>query len=549
MFQRAFVQAGDLRIHYRAAGAGPPVVMLHPSPLSSQAVMPVAGEVARQCRVFALDTPGYGLSEPLPRRPGSLDDFLAPLAQALDALGIGRCCLYGAATGAQIALEFACRFPERTALLVMDTAGHIPAEDCDRLVDGYFPDVAPRADGSHLLTLWGLVRDLGVFFPWNDRRRAARIPRDLPPAGAMQAMLLDYLRAGVRYDWAYRPAFYNERAERVRRCPVPAILTRWPSSIALGITDALIAAGLPPNFRVLHLGPSIQDRAEGIAAAIAGAWHGSEVAPADPRQLPRDRFAGVMLDGGELQLHARVCMAGTGVPLVALHRAGGSARLLEPILAALAGLRPIVAIDLPGHGDSDPPPAPDAQLDAPVRRALESLSLPVVDVLGDGLGAEVAASLAAGWPARLRGRVMITRTGPVPVTAPPWPGLVPRLDGGHLLEAWFMLRDRRLWSPWHERTAASMIRRCDPDLDPQSLHAELVELLKCGERFAPLARREAAADVRTLSAACSGPALWLDGDPARLAAGPGAEALLPTSASAAGALVRKWLEFRPGGLE
>lgn len=534
MFRRSFLRVGDRQVHYRTAGSGPPVVMLHPSPLSSQAVLPVATEIARHCQVFALDTPGYGLSESLPEKPASLEPFLQPLAATLDALGIQRCCLYGAATGAQIGLEFAASHPQRVALLVMDTAGHIPAAVCERLVDGYFPDVSPRHDGAHLMTLWGLVRDLGVFFPWNDLRQQARIPRDLPPAAALQVMLLDYLRAGSRYDWAYRPAFYNERAERVLRCRVPAILTRWPSSIALAITDALIAAGLPDNFRVLDLGPTMSDRACGIAEAIASEWTGG------PAQQPAvcppwpDRFSSAMLDAGEFQLHARIVPAGDERPLVALHRAGASARLMEGLLTSLALKRPLVAIDLPGHGDSDASNERIAVHAEAVRAALDSLAMGDADLLGDGIGAAVAAQLRSMQPSRFRSLAAIDRALPAAESVP-WPALTPCLDGTHLLEAWYMLRDRRLWRPWHLRTVAAIRDDGDPDLGPGSLHEELVELLKCGEGFAALARVEAGLDPATLPGFQCGPALLL-GE----CCGSGTSAAVPVSANTTA--IRRWLD-------
>lgn len=539
-FRRTFIQAAGLRIHYRSAGSGAPVVMLHPSPLSSQAVLPVASEVARHCEVFAPDTPGYGLSDPLPRRPRTLDEYLAPLAAMLDALGIGRCCLYGAATGAQIALEFACRHPERIELLVMDAAGHIPEARCRELVQGYFPDVAPRADGSHLLTLWGLVRDLGVFFPWNDARRGTRIERDLPAAAVMQAMLLDYLRAGSRYDWAYRSAFHNEHADRVARCRVPALLTRWPSSIALPITDALIGEGLPRNFEVLPLGPSMADRAAGIAAAVASRTAGLPVA--EPRGTPAatSGFAGEIAAADGLQLHARVARAGSRRPLVALHGAGGAARLLESLLAPLAAARPVIALDLPGHGDGDQLQLLPGDLVTPLRAALDGLAVTDADLLGVGLGAGIAAALRQGEPARFGRFVAVDRSAP---PGAPWPSLAPRLDGSHLLEAWFMLRDARLWLPWHERTVAAMRRAAEPDLDPAGLQAELVELMKCGEHYAAAAAREAA--WRAAASDCApGPTLiLLDPDSTQATAPAGADEGVWLGATAeTGEAIRTWLD-------
>ena len=520
-FRRGFVRSGPLRVHYRTAGQGPPVVMLHPSPLSSQAVLPVAAAVARERQVFALDTPGYGLSDPLEARPASLDPYLPVIDGVLDGLGITRCCLYGAATGAQLALEYACARPQRVSLLVMDTAGHIAPAECDRLVQGYFPDVSPRADGGHLATLWGLVRDLGVFFPWNDTRPAARIAKDLPPATFMHAMLLEYLRAGTRYDWAYRPAFHNERAARVRRCTVPGILTRWPASIALSITDALIAEGLPDRFKVLHLGPALDDRALGIARAIAAA-------PADPAasapardQVHTDRFISELLPAGERQLHARTCTAGSGRPLVALHRAGGSGRQMERWLAPLVGKRPVIAVDLPSHGDNDAFDLPYAEWSGLLHRVLDGLGLDQAELLGDGLGGFLADRLHAGKPKHYTQVAIVSRHVPGSQEAT-WPPLTPVLDGSHLFQGWHLLRDRRLWWPWHRRTAQA-IRTDGAGLDAESLHAEWTDLMKCGERFAPLAAAEAEWDPSTAERSSTQGLLLVDTSSGLAQAGPGTQ--------------------------
>ena len=283
--QRAFLTIGDRQLHYRAGGDGAPVVMLHPSPLSSAAVMPIGRALARHFRVYAFDTPGYGQSEPPAARPASLDDYLPAFAAALDALGLDRVCLYGAATGAQFAIEFARHYPARVALVVLDSAGHIGAEECEQVVRDYFPDVAPRGDGAHLATLWQMVRDLGVFFPWCDRRAARRIARDLASPEAMQSMLVDYLRAGEGYDWAYRPAFYNERAERAQGVTVPAVLMRWQGSVVLRITDELIAAGLPPNYHVLQLGPTLPERIDGLVNHLVATYR-APPAPTVPASRP-----------------------------------------------------------------------------------------------------------------------------------------------------------------------------------------------------------------------------------------------------------------------
>jgi pimeloyl-ACP methyl ester carboxylesterase len=522
--RKAFLNAAGLQVHYRYGGAGAPVVMLHPSPLSSAAVLPVAREIAKSHRVYALDTPGYGLSDRLPRRPQSLDEYLPVLAATLDALGLGQVCLYGCATGAQISIEFAKRYPQRVALLVLDTAGHIAADECERIVRDYFPDVRPRKDGSHLVTLWHMVRELFVFFPWCDTRAASRIDRDLPPPSVMQDMLLDYLRAGEHYDWAYRPAFNNERAERAQEVRVPAVLTRWESSIALRITDALIGQGLAANYSVLPLGPTLPERCEGIARYLRENYCG-ESAPSIPQtQPPRGRLGRLYVDAAGMQLHAIGNLDGTGRPLIALHSPAASAALMESIVQPWVGARPVIALDLPGNGESDAF-AEDVSLSIEryalaATQAVRALDFDRCDAVGRYSGGDVALEMALQQPqlvncVAMLGVPLFSAVEQRELLQNYCPSIAPRADGTHLITAWYVMRDQSLWFPYYN-TRCSGLLRSEPSLDPAFIHKRVVELMKMGDRYTrayaaefryALAERLPRAPCRVLLASASWEAL------------------------------------------
>ena len=488
--RKAFLNLSFGQLHYRCAGQGPPIVMLHPSPLSSTALLPVAAELAKHFRVYALDTPGYGLSDPPPQRPQSLDDYLPLLAEALDALGLGAFCLYGAATGAQIGVEFAKRYPDRVRLLVLDSAGHIPADECERIVANYFPDVQPQKDGRHLVTLWHMVRELFVFFPWCDTRAVSRVDRDLPSASVMQSMLLDYFRAGRNYHWAYRPAFYNERHERTIAVTVPTLLIRWAGSVALSITDALIAAGLPDNFTVLPLNATLPERAMGLSAWLQTHYRHD----AQPRTFTTRAATGLQhhyvdVPGG--QLHARACLQGDGRPILALHSPAASARLMEPIVAPLVGRRPVIALDLPGNGESDPLLADDdismESYAHCVDQALATLGVDHCDVWGRYMGGNVGLELSR-LPSRrvadlaFLGLALFSPAGRDSLLDRYCPSIAPQWDGGHLLRAWYMMRDQALWFPYFN-TSRSGILRSEPNLQPEFLHLRVMEVMKMGDRY------------------------------------------------------------------
>jgi pimeloyl-ACP methyl ester carboxylesterase len=93
---------------------------------------------------------------------------------------------------------------------------------------------------------------------------------------------------------------------------------------------------------------------------------------------------------------------GTGDPLLLLHGIGLTRTSWDPVIPALAERFEVIAVDLPGFGDSEPlPPAvePDpAALARAVGELLEELQISAPHVAGNSLGGWVALELAAQRP-------------------------------------------------------------------------------------------------------------------------------------------------------
>ena len=87
---------------------------------------------------------------------------------------------------------------------------------------------------------------------------------------------------------------------------------------------------------------------------------------------------------------------GSGRPLLLIHGLGASLRSWDPILAPLAATRSVIAIDLPGHGESpvEPGSGTFAGLADSVERYIGEQGLSGIDVVGSSLGARVALELA-----------------------------------------------------------------------------------------------------------------------------------------------------------
>jgi pimeloyl-ACP methyl ester carboxylesterase len=93
---------------------------------------------------------------------------------------------------------------------------------------------------------------------------------------------------------------------------------------------------------------------------------------------------------------------GAGAPLVLLHGIGSSRHAWDPVIPALAGRFDVIAVDLPGFGDSGPlPPGAEprpAALAAAVAGLLGDLGITAPHVAGNSLGGWVALELAAIRP-------------------------------------------------------------------------------------------------------------------------------------------------------
>ena len=269
--ERHVRRAGGLRWHWRECGSGaaPPLVLLHPSPRSGamyEAWMPA---LAQHGRVLAIDTPGYGGSDPLPVPPTSMADYVAPLHALLSELAGRHCVVYGSATGAQLAIAYALRHPQAVAHLVLDNAAHFDDAERAAILARYFPDLSPRDDGGHLLDAWRTVAQMAQFFPWFMADEAHRISARVPTAAEVHAGVQELLAAGPGWAQAYRCAFEHERASHVMALRAPTTLLRWEASILLPHIDRLIAHALPPNVQVLRVPAAMPERFTTMTAHLA----------------------------------------------------------------------------------------------------------------------------------------------------------------------------------------------------------------------------------------------------------------------------------------
>jgi pimeloyl-ACP methyl ester carboxylesterase len=212
------------QVHYRYGGSPdqPTLLILHQSPLSSATYDAAIGALAaRGIRSIAVDTPGFGMSDP-PPRPWSIPEYAEAVWQIADALGLGTLHLLGQHTGAIIGAEAALRQPRRVHKLLLQG---LPLYDDTERVEkkaSYAPGYTPDRDGSHLRTIWDRIHRL--------------YPRITPDEADRQ--VAEYLMTGPDYATAYR-AVFDHRLDTDALRAIPTVLVHGSDDVVDRMTPVV----------------------------------------------------------------------------------------------------------------------------------------------------------------------------------------------------------------------------------------------------------------------------------------------------------------------
>ena len=446
---------GARQVHYRRAGRGPVVLCLHQSPLSSRDMLATLARWHPHFTCIAPDTPGFGLSDPLGVAQAGMEDFADAVVEFMDALGIARAAVYGFHTGAMITLALAAHHPKRISCAVANGVVLLTEQERADIVAHYLPPLEPSWDGAHLAWLWARLREQTIFFPWYRAAAANRLGGGVPPPAKLQDALVDFMRSGDHYRVGYRAAFQLRSDEVLRQAAAPLLVTA-------SATDVL--SKQLPRIRRKSAAVTVQAGAD----------------PETTLDLARDF----------IRRHAKERTAAAARPAgIAgrLHQdAIGSSETLLEAARGFIGRRPVVALNLPGHGESDAAlprgPLTVAGQARSVVAALAALGTGPVDCVGVGHGARVAVEAALRAPKAFHRLALASlpyldaarrrefaRHGA--------PGIAPEWHGGHLLHAWHMVRDQSLFWPWFDRSRTGVSRK-PPRVDPRQVDAQVLELFR-----------------------------------------------------------------------
>ena len=209
--RRAYADVAHGQMHYAACGAAAggaaTIVLLHQTPRSWREYAAVLPLLAARRRAIAIDTAGFGESDPV--AAPSIEAWAEAARQLLDAIGVGRAHLVGHHTGGVIAVEMAARRPGRTASLVLSSTPYTSEAFRRARAGGPAIDaVEPSGDGYHLAALW--------------QKRQMFYPRDRPEL--LQAFVADALKAAGDVEAGHRAVASYRMEDRIAALRMPVLI-------------------------------------------------------------------------------------------------------------------------------------------------------------------------------------------------------------------------------------------------------------------------------------------------------------------------------------
>lgn len=243
---KGYADGPDGQVHFHDAGpvTGAPLVLLHQTPCHLGQFDPAVPLLAGAgLRSVAIDTPGYGQSEP-PEGPPTIAGYARAVLAVLDHLGLGAATVLGHHTGAATAAELAVLAPGRVRSVILNGPPlFTPEERRDYLAAiAAAPRPEPCADGSHLTAVWN---------------RRGRFTPGWTSVTAMHRGVVMMLMAEPRERDGYTAAFAHDVAVPLRSIACPGlILTNTGDDL---YTHSCRARALRPDFAFVALDGGTHD--------------------------------------------------------------------------------------------------------------------------------------------------------------------------------------------------------------------------------------------------------------------------------------------------
>ncbi len=453
MMSRAYVEVDGRLVHFRHAGSGSPILLVHQSPKSSAEFDALIQRWAMTNLVIAPDTPGFGQSDPLADAEPDVTDFAEALIGFLDALKIAEIAVYGFHSGAVFAVEAAKIAPNRFTAVACNGYAVWTDDEIRAFGEKYLPPFTPQAYGEHLTWLWARMREQRFFFPWYDVTDAHRMKLPAASPDHLHANAMDMLYARDNYRIGYGAVVRAKRDVPTDDRAVPTLIVSFEGDPLQAHLTRL--GKLPHNWRIEAC--ATQADTERAAKVFLDAHSAPALVLDVPSGMSRQFVDGVhVVRRGEMRT-------------LLVHAPGSSgAAMLEAFCGADA-----FAIDLPGHGLTSKAFVSLEETVEILTRTLGILQVHPAEIIADNLSMPLALLLIASLSPEPALQVIgyrdysLAQIGQLKQSY--LTDVTPDSNGFHLLHAWRRVRDSCLFDPWFDNGPEAVRQVDDAALVPQRL--------------------------------------------------------------------------------
>ena len=145
--ERGLVKTSLGYIHYRAAGSGNALVLLHMNQQSSAMYLELMAVLAPHLHAIAIDYPSHGMSDHIYVQP-TIADYARNVLEVMDALGLKTANFLGESGGAVVCVELAGAFAERVEKIVLVNSPWYPDNKTATRNHGVLKSGARPSDAS-----------------------------------------------------------------------------------------------------------------------------------------------------------------------------------------------------------------------------------------------------------------------------------------------------------------------------------------------------------------------------------------------------------------
>lgn len=212
--RRAYASCRFGQLHYRVVSAPesllPPLLVFHQTPTSGRCYEGLIAEMGRDRTAIAVDTPGFGSSDPPPHAP-TIEDYAGVMHDLLDVLKFDAVDVLGDHTGAKIAVSLALQDSVRVRRVVLNGAPVYSDAELKALRDRDHDVETIGAAGEHILARW----------QWAMSQRQASTRLD-----AVLLEVAESLRAGSNVWHGHHAAFGFQHRDNLPNVKQPLLILR-----------------------------------------------------------------------------------------------------------------------------------------------------------------------------------------------------------------------------------------------------------------------------------------------------------------------------------